>query len=57
LNWQFQFAPVTSLMISGFPAAAPLEVLLPQPADTSAAADSAAASAKVLLRLTTVVLP
>src|SRR5215467_7657618 len=58
LNWQFQFAPVTSLIISGFPVAAPpLEVLLPQPAASSAAAESAAPSAIVLLRLTTLVLP
>src|SRR5271166_3407573 len=63
LNWQFQFAPVTSLMISGLPAPAPapalppLLALLPQPAATSPAAESAAASAMGLLRLTTVVLP
>jgi hypothetical protein len=60
LNWQFQFAPVTSLMISGLPAPAPvleLGVLFPQPAAASNAAESAAASAKVLFRLTTVVLP
>src|SRR5580693_353313 len=61
LNWQFQFAPVTSLMISGSPAPAPepppLPAVLPQPAATSAAVESAAASAIVLLRLTTVVLP
>src|SRR5215469_6430627 len=57
LNWQFQLAPVTSLMISGLP---PLEApppLLPQPAAAKPAAQSAAAKATVLLRLTNVVLP
>src|SRR5215475_5623745 len=59
LNWQFQLAPVTSLMISGLPdpPLALLPPLLPQPAATKPAAQSAALNATVLLRLTTVVLP
>src|SRR5215467_13486190 len=58
LNWQFQLAPVTSLMISGLPPLALLPPpLLPQPAAAKPAAQSAAANATVLLRLTTVVLP